>query len=327
VLFGRRPFFAAWDKREILIPDALCSGSRRKPGVMVTNNVERLTFMELKILGISKAQYDKGYSGGTFTPGLVRKETSYSYQAINTSLESLISHGLLEKTVTSTEREGVPVDLDAYSITDKGLQAIEKIKSGAIKIDSSDPGFAPPSSHEPRTNFRPEERREPAQNHELAQSVKNLEATMKVITKDIKSLHGKADRMLAHVSEKPEIQIPVPQPKQRKPRALSSDALIHRVLVLDAVNELRKNWEVVLAKDVKAMYFKKCKERGLSPKGPTQFTTFLKRVQYERILSLKRVGCRNLGIKGYGSRVVVEMTQEGEEFLAKHEQSIQHFQI
>jgi DNA-binding PadR family transcriptional regulator len=303
---------------------------------MATNNVERITFMELKILGISKAQYDKGYSGGTFTPGLVRKETSYSYQVINTSLESLISHGLLEKTVTSTEREGVPVDLDAYSITDKGLQAIEKIKSGAIKIDSSDPGFAPPSGHEPRAGFRPEERRtpeyrfrpeerrEPAQNNELAQSIKNLEATMKAITEDIKGLHEKADKMLAHVSAKPEVQMPAPQPKQRKPRALSSDALIHRVLVLDAVNELRKDWEVVLAKDVKAMYFKKCKERKLSPKGPTQFTTFLKRAQYERLLSLKRVGCRNLGIKGHGSRVVVEMTPEGEEFLAKHQQPIQH---
>jgi DNA-binding PadR family transcriptional regulator len=291
---------------------------------MATNNVERITFMELKILGISKAQYDKGYSGGTFTPGLVRKETSYSYLAINTALESLIGHGLIEKTVMNTFREGMPVDLDAYSITDKGLQAIEKIKSGAIKIDSSDPGFAPPSDRESRTGFRPEERREPAQNNELAQSIKNLEATMRAITEDIKSLHGKADKMLAHVSAKPETQMPAPQPKQRKPRVLSADALIHRVLVLDAVNELRKDWEVVLAKDVKAMYFKKCKERKLSPKVPTQFTTFLKRFQAEHLLSLKRIGCRNLGIKGHGSRVVVEMSQEGEELLAKHGQSIRN---
>jgi hypothetical protein len=311
---------------------------RQEAWVMATNNVERITFMELKILGISKAQYDKGYSGGSFTPGLVRKETSYSYLAINTALESLIGHGLIEKTVMNTFREGMPVDLDAYSITDKGLQAIEKIKSGAIKIDSTDPGFAPPSGHEHRTGFRPEERRmpeyrfrpeerrEPAQNNELAQSVKNLEAAMKAITEDIKGLHGKVDKMLAQVSEKPELHIPAfqppEQPKARKPRTLGSDALIRRVLVLVAVNELRKGREVVLAEDVKAMYFKKCNERGFSPKGANPFTAFLKRIQAEHLLSLKRVGCKGLGIKAHGSRVVVEMTKEGEALLAKHGQLI-----
>lgn len=305
---------------------------------MATNNIERLTFMESKILGISKAQYDKGYSGGTFTPGFIRKETEYGYRAINMALESLIGHGLIEKTVASTFREGVSVDLDVYRITDKGMQAIEKIKSGAIKIDGSEPVIVPPSSYEnragfrpeerrtPEYRFRPEERREPAPNYELALSIKNLETALKTITDDIKALHSKADKMLAHVSEKPELHIPAlqppEQPKARKPRTLSSDALIHRVLVLAAVNELRKGRQVVLAEDVKAMYFKTCSERGLSPKGATPFTAFLKRIQAERLLSLKRVGCRNLGIKDHGSRVVVEMTQEGEEFLAKHGQSI-----
>jgi hypothetical protein len=303
---------------------------------MATNNVERLTFMESKILGLSKTQYDKGYSGGTFTPGLVRKETGYGYRAINMALESLISYGLLEKTVASTFREGAPVDLDVYRITDKGMQAIEKIKSGAIKIDGSDPVIVPPSSYEhradsrpeerrtPEYRFRPEERREPAQNYGLALSVKSLEAMMKAITEDIKALHGKADKMLADMLTKPEIQVPAPQPKQREPRVLSSDALIRRVLVLGAVNDLRKGRKVVLAEDLKAMYFKKCSERGFSLKGVNPFTAFLKRVQAERLLSLKRVGCRNLGIKGHGSRVVVEMTPEGEALLAKHGQSVRN---
>ena len=303
---------------------------------MATNNIERLTFMESKILGLSKTQYDKGYSGGTFTPGVVRKETGYGYRTINMALESLISYGLLEKSVASTFREGVPADMDVYRITDKGMQAIEKIKSGAIKIDGSDAVIVPPSSYEhmagsrpeerrtPEYRFRPEERREPAQAYGLAQSVKNLEATMKVITEDVKALHSKADKMLADMLSKPEIQMPASQPKQRKSRVLSSDALLQRVLVLDAVNELRKGREVVLAEDVKATYFKKCSESGLSPKGANPFTTFLKRFQAEHLLSLKRVGCRNLGIKGHGSRVVVEMTQEGGELLAKHGQSIKH---
>lgn len=311
--------------------------------VMAANTIERITFMESKILGLSKAQYDKGYSGGTFTPGLVRKETSYSYRAINTSLESLISQGFLEKTVTSTFREGAPVDLDVYRITEKGLQAIEKIKAGIIKIDGAgEPIIAPPPGRqEPRPDFRsnfrqddrrdqrdrfrpPFERREPAPNYGLAQSVKNLEETLKAVTEDLKSLHEKMDKMLASASARPEVQILTPHPKQRKPRTLSSDALLHRVLVLDAVRILKKDWEFVLGEDVKAMYFKKCEERGMSPKGPTQFTAFLKRVQYEKLVSLKLVGCRNLGIKGHGSRVVVELTQEGEALLAKHAQSLKN---
>jgi DNA-binding PadR family transcriptional regulator len=266
----------------------------------------------------------------------VRKETGYGYRTINMTLESLISYGLLEKTVASTFREGVPADLDVYRITDKGMQAIEKIKSGAIKIDGSGPVIVPPSSYEhmagsrpeerhtPEYRFRSEERREPTQSYGLAQSVKNLEAAMKVITEDIKALHGKADKMLVDMLAKPEIQMPPEQPKARKARALSSDALIRRVLVLDAVNTLRKDQDTVLAEDVKAMYFKKCSEGGFSPKGAIPFTTFLKRFQAEHLLSLKRVGCKNLGIKGHGSRVVVEMTPEGEELLAKHQQSVRH---
>ncbi len=98
--------------------------------------------------------------------------------------------------------------------------------------------------------FRSEERREPMHNHELVQSIKNLEAAMKTITEDLKGLHGKVDMMLAHAPAKSDVKIPIAQPKQRKPRALSSNALLHRVLVLEVVHELRKDREVVLAVDV-----------------------------------------------------------------------------
>ena len=69
-------------------------------------NIERLSFMESKILELGKKQHEKGYQGGSFTPGFVRKETEYGYRAINVALESLIALELVEKTVTSTFRNG-----------------------------------------------------------------------------------------------------------------------------------------------------------------------------------------------------------------------------
>jgi hypothetical protein len=91
---------------------------------MIMENITRLTLMESKILELGKKQHEKGYSGGSFTPGFIRKETEYSYRAINSALESLISQELVEKTVSSTFRNGALVELDVYTITNDGILAL-----------------------------------------------------------------------------------------------------------------------------------------------------------------------------------------------------------
>ncbi|MDO9537849.1 MAG: hypothetical protein Q7J68_05985 [Thermoplasmata archaeon] len=293
------------------------------------DGITKLSQMEAKILELGKKQYDRGYARGTFTPGFIKKETNYAYRAINTALESLISQELVEKTVTSTFRNGVLVELDVYNITNDGILALEKIGSGNIKVNadtrpvSRRPDFTSeskpwerPSPSPPRTF----ERREPSGNSpELVQIVKKLEEAMKTMTQELQALHIKMDKMMMQKPKVAEAQIPLSEPKKRKSRAGSSEGVKHRVMILTAIRELESNRDDVLAEDIKATYFKECSGKGISPKGQAQFTTFLKKLEGEKLLDLKRVGCRNLGIKGHGSRVVVKITKEGEDFLVKNQ--------
>ena len=296
-------------------------------------NITRLTLMESKILELGKKQHEKGYYGGSFTPGFIRKETEYSYRAINSALESLIGQELVEKTISSTFRNDALVELDTYTITNDGILALEKVESGTIKIIGGDQGFTPPRKYESSTNFKPwernsptnnppkEEKAEPVNNPDLVQTVKNLEATLKIITEDIKAIHLKIDRILVQAPQKSEVKVPTTNIKKRKPRFINADRTLHRTMVLDALNTLGSNHKIVLADEVKATFILKCEERGLPPKGLTQFTPFLKRLQNEGLVTLKRVGCRDLGIKSQGSRLVVIITGKGEKFLAKQRQS------
>lgn len=297
--------------------------------VKIMENITRLTLMESKILGLGKKQHEKGYQGGSFTPGFIRKETEYSYRAINSALESLINQDLVEKTVSSTFRNGTLVELDVYTITNDGLLALEKIDSGAIKVLGGDQGVTPPRKYESRANIKPWERSpvtnispkvekaEPVNDPSLVQTVKNLETALKTITDDLKTIHLKIDRILIQAPQKPEVEMPMPNIKKRKPKFINAERTLHRTMVLDALNTLGSSRKIVLADEVKATFILKCEERGLPPKGLTQFTPFLKRLQDEGLVTLKRVGCKNLGIKSQGSRVVVIMTDKGEKFLAK----------
>lgn len=290
-------------------------------------NITRLTLMESKILGLGKKQYEKGHYGGSFTPGFIRKETEYSYRAINSALESLISQELVEKIVSSTFRNGAVVELDTYTITNDGILALERIDSGIINIIGGDPGTAPQRKYEPSANVRSWERRPPDNppkveqlipaNPDIVQTVKNLEASMKAITDDLKAIHLKIDRLLTQPSLKSVLKQPSQKKSKPGPKSVKGDRMHHRAMVLDALNTLGSNRKTVLAEDVKATYIQICEEHGLSPKGLSQFTSFLKRLQDGGLVILKRVGCRNLGIKGQGSRVVVTITGEGESFLAK----------
>ena len=58
--------------------------------------------------------------------------------------------------------------------------------------------------------------------------------------------------------------------------------------------------------------------RFLCCEGVGQFGVFLKRFKAEGLLTVNRVGCKTIGIDGRASRLVVEMTSEGEEYLRKN---------
>jgi hypothetical protein len=285
-------------------------------GDVMNSGIDRLTFMESKILELGKKQSEKGYQGGAFTPGFIRKETEYGYRAINVALESLIARGLVEKTVTSSFRDGGVVELDVYKITNKGLTVVSDIEAGNVQINGREPQTQP--------NVRPQERR-PAypkpweaqqqgrrsearpDNIELAQTVQGLERAVAAMSQDLKALHDKLDRLLAS-------QAPAAPRAQAAPRAkrggrqLSKEALFHRQLIIKAVTEAGKLHDVVLSEDVKSTYEEACAKAGVAPKKAAQFGTFLKRMQADGLLTLERKGCRALGIKGQGTRVAVALT-------------------
>lgn len=297
-------------------------------------NIERLTFMESKILELGKRQHEKGYQGGAFTPGFIRKETEYGYRAINIALEALIGRGLVEKSVTSTFRNGSVVELDVYKITDKGLRVVDDIKAGAVQINGREPPIQPNQrpvpAPQPRAYSKPWDSPRQDRHHdqrpesqELVQTVQAMQATMSSMAEEIKMLHEKLDHILrAHPhAGAPAAASPAPAPAarpetapagKRKPRALTKEALFHRQLVLRSVTEAGKLHDVVLAEDVKSAYQDACKTAGVQPKGAAQFTTFLKRMQSEGLLGLRRAGCKALGIKGQGTRVAVTLTPDGE---------------
>ncbi len=288
--------------------------------------------MESKILELGKKQHEKGYQGGSFTPGFIRKETEYGYRAINVALESLIALELVEKTVTNTFRNGTLVELDVYKITEDGIQMLEKVKAGEIPVTGKEPPKQAPLVSEPRTYSKPWDSPKPREapkpryesrpvpNYDMEHSIKSLEITVRAMAEEIRVLKSRMEAMSAKVHapapspavHQPQVAAPVPK---KKAKSMDSGAMVHRVMLLKAVIELSSKQHNVLADDVKEKYFADCEAKGIKPKGTSQFTPFLKRLEVEGLLSLKRVGCKNLGIKGQGSRVVVKATQEGLELL------------
>jgi DNA-binding PadR family transcriptional regulator len=291
---------------------------------------DTISFMESKIIYLAKSQYDHGIHGGTFTPGYVRKETGYEYRAIDPALDSLVIHKLLERSRTTTFRNGASVDIDLFRITEKGIQAFEKLKAGTIRVERE-------LQRDVRRPNQRSDKPEGGQGHslELHQSVKRLEATVGEVSAKLGKLHEKLDGMLEAAPTKlsgehrqaiatnpaepsnTEKERPS-QPKDRKSRAPSSGMVLRRLALIEAVKELSKERKFILAEDLKSHYINKCKEKGIAPKGAEQFTVFLNGFKANRLISLKRTGCKAIGIEGRGSRLVVEMTPEGEEYLARN---------
>jgi hypothetical protein len=296
-------------------------------------NIDKLTFMESKILELGKKQHEKGYQGGSFTPGFIRKETDYGYRAINVALESLIALELVEKTVSNTFRNGALVELDVYTITGDGIEVLDKVKSGAIALTGKEPVKQAPLVSEPRPYSKPWESsapREapkpryeprPAPNYEMEHTLKSLEISVRALAEEMRVLRSKVDNLTIRAAAPPPAPAPAPKAAEPVPRkkskSMDSSAMVHRVMLLKAVSELSAAKRNVLADDVKDKYFADCESRGEKPKGTSQFTPFLKRLESEGLLSLKRVGCKNLGIKGQGSRVVVTVTDTGLALLQK----------
>jgi DNA-binding PadR family transcriptional regulator len=308
---------------------------------------DTISFIESKVIHIAKAQYDHGIHGGTFTPGYVRKETGYEYRAIDPALDSLVTHNLLEKSRTETFRNGAPVEIFLFRITEKGLQTYTKLKAGIINVER-EPSARPFESHPSRDSHgseRGNQRGGQTHSSEHHLSLKRLEASLGEASAKLSKLHDKLDGMLGTIPAKPAPQQAIASepaealkagegPKVTKPpkademphkssrstgkRATSPEKLRHQVLVVEALRELQKTGKGVLSSDIERMYGQRCKELGLRPKSHQQFALLLKRMAANGHLSLKLTGCRELGIKGHGSRLVVDLTTDGEEFLAKN---------
>ncbi len=292
---------------------------------MAESETPRLTLMESKILRLGMKQHDKGYAGGSITPGLVRKETEYSYRAINMALESLINQELMEKSLRSTFRDGSLVELDVYKITYKGIETVEKLDAGTITVTGTEPEPERTQRHEyndhsktwgrPRADDRPRHSEPqrfygPQESHtrELTEAVNTLHSAMKLLSEDMRKLHTKVDQLMTR-------NVPQTPATARKSTARAND---HTLLVLGSVKALAPVRDFVIAEEVRGTYFRECEKLGLKPKGQSQFTAYLKRLESKGLLGLKRMGCRNLGIKGHGSRVVVTLSKEGSEYLAQH---------
>jgi DNA-binding PadR family transcriptional regulator len=285
---------------------------------------DSISFMESKIIQLAKGQYDHGIHGGTFTPGYVRKETGYEYRAIDPALDLLVTHNLLEMSRTTTFRNGASVEIDLFRITEKGLQTFEKLKAGIIRVEREP--SARPFESKPQGKSESKERRD--QSPGLAQSVKGMEVSLTTIRERVAELHVKVDRMLTGTAQQPTDKLQGVQERfedsQEKPprstgkRLPSPEKQRHHVLAVEALRELLKTGKGVLSSDIERMYGHRCKELGLQPKPHQLFALLLKRMAANGHVSLKLTGCRELGIKGHGSRIVVDLTPEGEEFLAKN---------
>ena len=295
---------------------------------MADSDAPRMTLMESKILRLGMKQHEKGFGGGAITPGFIRKETEYSYRAINMALESLIGHEFMEKLPRSTFRNGELVKLDVYKITYKGIEAFERLEAGKIEVSGQEPEpqprFESQSQSKPWDRHRDEGPRrdwqrpagyQEAQSREFADAVKAMHVTMKLLQEEIKALHAKVDSLAAHHRTQAQPQAQTTAQPAEAVKLKSGD---HAALVLGSVKSLAPVRDYVIADEVRETYFAECQRLGIKPKGMSQFTPYLKRLESKGLLELKRMGCRNLGIKGHGSRVVVSLSAQGAEYLARY---------
>jgi len=259
---------------------------------------ERLTScapFEFEILKLARSQLTGGLHGGTFTPGYVRKETGKGYNSINATLATLTKFGLLDRTSHASQRDGQPVEISLYKLTETGIETLSKLESGKLKVEERAPGLPQ----------RKNDRASP--DADVYASIKKLENDVASILKALDSLHIKIDSL----------QGPSAAPRPGPKRARKSDSDFHAKTVLGALKELAGNSRHALAQDVERMYGKKVEESGLKAGSGVYFKKLIVGMEEKALLKRKYVGCRSLGIHGHGSRLMLEITPEGLDYLAR----------
>jgi hypothetical protein len=267
--------------------------------------VDTVSVAESKIIFIAKGQYDKGYHGGTFTPGFVRKETGYGYGIIDSSLDSLVERKYLERSKTTIYRQGVPTEIDLFRITEKGLQAIERIRVGTVRVLDKRPS----PQEEGRSQRRPVDFR--SGSSDLLSATMRIEAAVALAKERTLQLHEKIER----ISPTPHSAQASEQPRRIRTVRQRKATAIHQLIVLQALFDLQKSMRTIISSDIEGRYAEGCAEAGVAPKRGQSFALLLKSMQRRGLLDLKTAGCRELGIKGHGSRTVLIGTSDGKAYL------------
>jgi hypothetical protein len=268
----------------------------------VSNDSEPLascTPFEFEILKLAKTQLTSSPHGGTFTPGYVRKETSKGYNAINATLASLTRYGLLERGSHISQRDGKDVEISLYKLTGAGEDALKRLEAGSLKVEER--ATAPAAKRADRL-------REAGGEPDLSETIKKLEEDVAAILKALDSLHSKIEGLGA---------AGVGQPRSEPKRARRSDVDSHTKIILEALRDLAGNSHHALSQDVERMYGKNAGDSGLKAGSGIYFKNIIVDLEKDGHLKRKYVGCRALGIRGHGSRLVLEITPKGLEHLEK----------
>jgi len=259
------------------------------------------TPFEFEILKIAQDQLNKGPHGGNFTPGFVRKETGKGYNAINAALSSLTRGGFLERGSHVTQRDGQEMEISLYKITDKGVDRLMRINSGLVKIEER---FPAPRA-EPSKRDRADD--------ETYAAIKKLEADVASIIAALNALHVKIDRMGGAQGQTAR----APSREGAPRRARRSDQQSHNNIVLSSLKELAGTSRHALAQDVERRYSEICGLNGMKAGSGAYFKKILTTLDNQGLLKRKYVGCKSLGIHGHGSRLMLEITEKGDEHISK----------
>jgi hypothetical protein len=259
--------------------------------------VTSCTHFEFEILKLARAQLDVGHHGGTFAPGYVRKETGKGYNAINATLASLTMSGLLERGSHTSQKDGRPVEISLYKITDAGVGVLDMVAAGEMRLEDR------PT---PQTAKKVERPREPA-GQDISANIKRLENDVSAILRALDAIHLKIDVF----------QTDTRRQKVPPKRARKGDADLHEKIVLETLNGLAGSSRHALSQDVERAYGKSAEEDGLKAGSGVYFKKVVASLEKQSLVKRKYVGCRSLGIRGHGSRLVLEITPEGQERLAQ----------
>ncbi|MBI5000655.1 MAG: hypothetical protein HZB92_03890 [Euryarchaeota archaeon] len=276
---------------------------------------------EAEVLKIAQEQLTNGTHGGNFTPGFVRRETGKGYNSINGALGSLAAVGLLERGKHVAQRDGQPVEVALYKITNRGVDALEKIRAGAIKVEERPQPVVRHANH--RTEAPPLLRDDVG-----SAAIPRLESHIKTLSMNLDSLNSKVDRLLILLAGSqratPGVVVQRRAPGiERGSREKVREATRHKLLMLYALRHLTGNGRPVMAIELQTMYEELCQRRKMECRSASQFRNILARLEESQYINQRSVGCKALGIKnGHGSRLILELTPQGAEFLGRNEEAI-----